>query len=137
MAEEGKILFADDDWKEQARKEKERLAAQETAARPESIPPAGFADVLNLIAIQAMVGLGMVSGPGGERIPPSLDVARHFIDLLEVLQQKTKNNLTPEEQQVLDMVLYDLRLRYVEVMRAAAGAPPPPAAPQDARTPSK
>ena len=42
-------------------------------------------------------GLGGFQGPGGERIPPNPDAAKHHIDLLDVLEQKTKGNLTDEE----------------------------------------
>jgi len=45
-------------------------------------------------------------------------MARQTIDLLTVLQEKTKNNLTGEEERMLDQALYDLRLRYVEVAKA-------------------
>jgi hypothetical protein len=120
MAEEEKKIIVDEDWKAEAKREKERLA-EETAKR-ELLPDANFAELLNLIAMQAMVGLGLVSGPGGEHIPPNLEIAKHFVDLLQVLEDKTKNNLTPEEKKLLDQVLYEMRMRYVQ---AAGGAPPP------------
>ena len=120
MAEEEKKIIVDEDWKAEAKREKERLT-EETAKR-EPLPGANFAELLNLIAMQAMVGLGLVSGPGGERIPPNLEIAKHFVDLLQVLEDKTKNNLTPEEKKLLDQVLYEMRMRYVQ---AAGGAPPP------------
>jgi len=120
MAEEEKKIIVDEDWKAEAKREKERLA-EETAKR-EPLPGPNFAELLNLIAMQAMVGLGLVSGPGGERIPPNLEIAKHFVDLLQVLEDKTKNNLTPEEKKLLDQVLYEMRMRYVQ---AAGGAPPP------------
>ncbi|HUU94901.1 MAG TPA: DUF1844 domain-containing protein [Phycisphaerae bacterium] len=120
MAEEEKKIIVDEDWKAEAKREKERLA-EETAKR-EPLPGPNFAELLNLIAMQAMVGLGLVSGPGGERIPPNFEIAKHFVDLLQVLEDKTKNNLTPEEKKLLDQVLYEMRMRYVQ---AAGGAPPP------------
>jgi len=120
MAEEEKKIIVDEDWKAEAKREKERLA-EETAKR-EPLPGPNFGELLNLIAMQAMAGLGLVSGPGGERIPPNLEIAKHFVDLLQVLEDKTKNNLTPEEKKLLDQVLYEMRMRYVQ---AAGGAPPP------------
>ena len=120
MAEEEKKIIVDEDWKAEAKREKERLA-EETAKR-EPLPGPNFGELLNLIAMQAMVGLGLVSGPGGERIPPNLEIAKHFVDLLQVLEDKTKNNLTPEEKKLLDQVLYEMRMRYVQ---AAGGSPPP------------
>jgi hypothetical protein len=120
MTEQEKKIIVDEDWKAEAKREKERLA-EETGKR-EPLPDPNFSELLNLIAMQAMVGLGLVSGPGGERIPPNLEIAKHFVDLLQVLEDKTKNNLTPDEKKTLDQVLYEMRMRYVQ---AAGGAGPP------------
>ena len=131
-------IIVDDDWKAQAQKEKERLARETEqkagpGAMPGPLPGPSFVEAVNLIVMQAMVGLGLVAGPGGERIPPNLEMAKHYIDLLDVLEQKTQGNLTEDEKKLLDQVLYDLRLRYVEMASgsAAAGGPvsTPPASP--------
>jgi hypothetical protein len=47
-------------------------------------------------------------------------MAKHTIDLLTLLRQKTKSNLIPEEDKLLDSLLYDLRLRYVETVKAGS-----------------
>lgn len=130
MPDEGQGLIIDDDWKEQARREKERLAREAESAARTGLPEPSFADLVNIIAIQAMVGLGLVAGPGGEGIPPQPEVARHFIDLLQLLGEKTRNNVTPDEQHMLEAVLYDLRMRYVELASAPPPAAPPPPPPQ-------
>lgn len=123
-----KRLIVDDDWKAEARREKERLAEQ-TRAAGSAAPLAGptFAELVNLVAMQALVALGMVSGPAGERIPPNLEAAKHFIDLLQLLEDKTRNNLTEDEQRLLQQVLYELRLQFVNVSSAgpAPGAAEP------------
>lgn len=127
MSDEAKKIIVDDDWKEQARKEKERLAA-ETQPGPRGAAAMGaaqFAELVNVLAMQALVGLGMMSGPGGERIPPNLDLAKHFIDLLQVLDDKTKGNLSADEKRVIDQVLYEIRMRYVQLAGAMGGASPP------------
>jgi len=130
MSEEqsGGGLHIDSDWKEEARREKEQLAAQEAAARragqgaAESAGVAlSFFDLVNVLAMQAAVGLGGLQGPGGERIPPNLQAAKHHIDLLDVLNDKTKGNLTDEEKRVLDSVLYELRMQFVHMV---SGPPP-------------
>ncbi len=118
-----KKIIVDDDWKAQARKEKEQLA--EETAMPESIPDPSFAELVNIIATQVVVGLGGMAGPGGERIPPNIEVAKHYIDMLQMLEEKTRNNLTDDEKKLLDQVLYELRLLYVQ----AAGGGAAPAAP--------
>ncbi|MCH7994197.1 MAG: DUF1844 domain-containing protein [Planctomycetes bacterium] len=120
MSDEGSSrLHIDSDWKMEAAREKERLAKQ-TADEP----PAGgevpgqpmFADLINMLAMQAAIALGGYSGPGGDSIPSNPEVAKHHIDLLDVLDQKTKGNLSDEEKRALDTVLYELRMQYVQVV---------------------
>lgn len=129
MADEPKKIIVDDDWKAQAQREKEQLAAQQQHAAPHAMPAASFPELLNLLVMQALGGLGMLAMPTGERIPPNLEVARFFIDMIQMLETKTRGNLDPEEKQLIDEVLYDLRMRFVQVADAAAGrGPTPPAA---------
>ena len=128
MPDDDKKILVDDDWKAEARREKERLAKE--AVRPEALPVPSFAELINLIVMQVMVGMGMVGSPGGERIPPNLEVAKHFIDMLQVVEDKTRNNLTPEEKALLDQVLYETRMTFVQVAGGAgapSGPPVPPA----------
>ena len=122
MSDDEKKIIVDDDWKAEARREKEDLS-KETEPHA-AMPEASFAELLNIFVMQAMAGLGMMPGAGGEQFPPNMEVAKHFIDLLQVLEDKTKNNLEQEEQKLLAQVLYDLRMRYVQL--ASGGAPPPP-----------
>src|SRR5262245_18810825 len=123
MADDKKIMV-DDDWKAQARAEKERLTEQQKAvAGPrEGMPHPSFVEIVNLIVMQAMAGLGMLQCAGGERIPPNVEVAKHFIDMLQILEDKTKGNLNPEEKKLLDQVLYEMRMRLVQ--RAGGGVGP-------------
>ena len=70
-----------------------------------------------------MFQLGLLPGPGGERLPVDLANARMTIDLLDVLQEKTAGNLTEDESRLLDEVLYELRLSFVEVQKRATQTP--------------
>ena len=125
MADEEKKIIVDDDWKAEAKKEKARLA-QETTTQ-ESLPDPTFAELINMIAIQAMVGFGGMAGPGGERIPPNLEIAKHYVDMLQVLEDKIKGNLTDDEKNLLDQVIYEVRMRYIQ---SASGGAVPPGTPQ-------
>ena len=127
MPEEEKKIIVDDDWKAEARREKERLAAE--AERSGPLPAPNFSELVNLIVMQAMAGLGLLSGPAGERIPPNLEIAKHFIDLLQVLEDKTRNNLTPAEKTLLDQVLYEMRMSFVQIAGGGAATGPASAAP--------
>ncbi|MBL8878274.1 MAG: DUF1844 domain-containing protein [Phycisphaerales bacterium] len=119
MADEPKKIIVDDDWKAEARREKERLV--EETSHHEQLPQAGFIELLNLVVMQALGALGMLMAPGGKRIPAQPELAKYFIDLLQVIDDKTKGNLTADEKKLLDQALYDLRMRYVEI--ASGGAP--------------
>ena len=122
MSDEPKKIIVDDDWKAEARREKEKLAAQ--AAGPRDMPPPHVAELVNIIAMQAMAGMGLLATPNGERIPPDMEVAKHFIDLLQLLEDKTKGNLTPEEKTLLEQTLYDLRMTFVQIAGGGLGAVP-------------
>ena len=83
---------------------------------------AGFDTLVSYLSTTAMFQMGLLAGPGGERTPADLVNARRTIDLLDVLQRKTQGNLIADETKLLDDVLYELRLTYVEIeKRTAAG----------------
>jgi hypothetical protein len=74
-----------------------------------------FESLVLLLRMQAEMGLGLIAPPGQEP-KPELELARHFIDLIASLQEKTKGNLTTEEQRALDNSLTELRFRYVQAV---------------------
>src|SRR5436309_14511947 len=95
----------------------------ESAQTEEDYPdegPANFATLVSYLSTTAMFQLGLLPGPGGERIPADLVNAQRSIDLLEVLQQKTRGNLTPDEGRLLEDVLYELRMSFVETEKRRA-----------------
>ena len=67
----------------------------------------------------AYVHLGDVADPVSGAATKNLDAAQQVIDILALLEEKTRGNLTPEERQVLDQALYELRLRFVQVSQDA------------------
>jgi hypothetical protein len=67
----------------------------------------------------ALVHLGDAPSPEGGRPDRDLALAKQTIDLLGILQEKTRNNLSGEEERLLDQVLYDLRLRFVEISKGS------------------
>ena len=120
-------LHIDSDWKAEAAREKERLASQESTETKAAPGEANFVELLNLLAMQAAIALGGYQGPGGERVAPNPAAAKHQIDLLGVLEDKTAGNLSDEEKKMLDGVIYELRMQYVQ---AVGGVPSPGAAPK-------
>ena len=85
-------------------------------SRPE-LPPADFDFLIYSLRLQAELNLGLLpmGDPDEETQEPDFELARHNIDLLTVLQQKTKGNLTVEEQRALDNSVTELRFRFVQV----------------------
>lgn len=121
----------DDDWKKQAQEEKRRLAEQAKAAggasataAPSSasteshsrgqLPQAGIESIVSLLSTQALYYLGEMVSRSGEPVV-DLDAARHYIDSLGILAEKTEGRLTSDEQKLLDATLYELRMRYVSI----------------------
>lgn len=88
---------------------------------PEEVPPATFEQFVLSLAHSAWVHLGDAPDPGTGRVEPHLPMARHTIDLLALLQDRTRGNLSGQEERLLDQALYDLRLRFVEVARGPGG----------------
>ena len=82
--------------------------------------PTGFDMLVSYLSTTTMFQLGLMAGPGGERIPPDMTNARRTIDLLEILQEKTKGNLTANESRLLDDVLYELRMTFMELQKRQA-----------------
>ena len=93
----------------------EKGGAQEGAS-PLGVPR--FLDLVQSLQMGAMVGLGMLQGPDGKRSPVDLPAAKDAIDLLGILQEKTKGNLTKEEEEVLREGLYHLRMGYMAMINA-------------------
>jgi hypothetical protein len=80
------------------------------------LPPVDFTTFLLSLGSSALMHLGE-PGPAGEKPTVDLALAQHTIDLLSMLQSKTKGNLTAQEEQLLESLLFDLRLRYVSVAK--------------------
>jgi hypothetical protein len=134
MSESKPTIQIDTDWKRQAQEEKQRLAEEERKKSSASsstasgrlggssessrsrreLPPPSFETLVQSIATQVAYYLGELTPSGGEPTI-SLEMARHHIDTLAVLEAKTKGNLTPDEQRLLDLTLYELRMRFVGV----------------------
>ena len=128
MAEEEKKkekkIIVDEDWKAEAQREKEILAAKEEAEKEKPqeekpargpLPKGNFAALVSMLTTQAFFALGLLQVKGQEKREPDLELAKYNIDMLEILEEKTKGNLTEEEQEVLSNYLNELRMGYVKV----------------------
>jgi hypothetical protein len=119
-----KKIIVDEDWKQEAQREKEILAAKDKAEKeekedePESrgpLPEGNFAALISMLATQALFALGLLQVKGQEERKPDLELAKYNIDMLETIEEKTKGNLTDEEEKVLSNTLSELRMGYVRI----------------------
>ncbi len=97
---------------------------QREKGRGERTSPLGaprFLDLVESLQMGAMANLGMLQGPDGKRSPVNLPGAKDAIDLLGILQEKTKGNLEKEEDEVLREGLYHLRMAYMAMLNAPPG----------------
>jgi hypothetical protein len=109
-----KKIIVDEDWKSQV--EAERAAAREkdeSTTPPPPLPPPNLTFLVGTLYLQGAVALGLLPHPVTEKSEVQPEQARHSIDLLTMLVEKTEGNRTPEETEELDSALHQLRLAYV------------------------
>ena len=121
MAEDKKIIV-DNDWKQEAKKEKEKLAKEleEEKNQPQQLPEGNFLSLVNMLATQAMFSLGLITTQENQEEPMlDLAMAKFNIDMLAVLEEKTKGNLEKEESKMLTEAVSSLRMAFVQISAAA------------------
>jgi hypothetical protein len=92
-------------------------------SQPIPVPPASFEYLVATFRFQTEMQLGLLHfGEEKDRPEPNLDLARHFIDMLAMLQGKTRGNLSLEEQRTLDNTVTELRFRFVQTAGTSAKA---------------
>lgn len=86
----------------------------ETAECDSALNDVSFANLILSLAGSAQMSLGIAPNPFTQKVEKNLPQAKQTIDLLGMLEEKTRGNLSPEEASLMKVVLSDLRLRYVE-----------------------
>ena len=81
------------------------------------MPPASLQLIVEMFAMQAMLGLGTIPESPLRQNPKDLDMSRHFIDLLAVIKDKTKGNLDKQEESLIDSALCQLHMQYVNAAK--------------------
>ncbi len=113
----------DESWKEQvarekgeAHREEEKDAAQRARATRGEFPrmDASFTSLVAELAMQASLFLGEIPDPETNEPLEDFNRAKYLIDELGILEEKTKGNLTPQEEQALRNILFELRMKYVK-----------------------
>lgn len=131
-------IFVDEDWKSRVEAEKKAAAGASptestataatsergSAESPPPLPPATLSFLLTTLATQAMVSLGQVPNPFSGKVEIRLPEARHFIDTLAMLEEKTAGNRAPEESALLRGALHQLRMAYIEAEASPTSSEP-------------
>jgi Domain of unknown function (DUF1844) len=124
MSEEKKIIV-DEDWKSQVEAEKQAAERESAPEQPAvesgqssipsdlQFPPASFDLLLTTLATEALVALGQMPHPVTGKAEPHRHHAKYLIDTIDVLREKTKGNLSPDEQQAIDGLLHQLRMAFI------------------------
>jgi len=145
MSEEKKTLekkiLIDDDWKSQVAAEKEELkreASEQPTEPPQPVPPsqqqmppASFEMLMTMFATEAMTALGQLPNPINNELSINIEHARYAIDMLQMLEEKTKGNLDPNEAKTIEDLLHQLRMLFVASQSAPATSPEQPIAPEN------
>lgn len=115
-------IIVDSDWKAQAQAEKEKLSEVEERAQTEGgaggMPPADFQSIVGTLFSQALMYLGGMADRQTGAVMVDLEAGKHFIDLLGVLDEKTRGNLDEQESALMKQALAESRGMFVEIKRA-------------------
>ena len=124
MTDEEKKIIIDEDWKAQAQKDKEKLKEQESTEKPSSqeeqqaeLPPADFSGLVSILATQAFYALGIFRMDEKDEREPNFQMAKFNIDLLGVLEEKSKGNLSDDEAKMLKSTLDQLHMAFVQLTK--------------------
>jgi hypothetical protein len=100
---------------ETAFQEASQKAASEADKTAQEVPLPGvtFSSFIFSVSSAAFVSLGVIPDPNTGKVEKNLPLVKQTIDLLGLLREKTRNNLAPEEENLFDHLLYDLRMAYV------------------------
>ncbi len=119
-----KKIIIDEDWKEQAQKEIEELAQEaetekdtkeEQEQAKKELPAADFSGLVSMLTTQAFFALGLIRTEEDKDQPADLQLAKYNIDMLEIIEQKSKGNLSEEEEKLLSGALHQLRMSFVKI----------------------
>jgi hypothetical protein len=111
-----------EDEEESKIKEEEKAEeppGEEGSAQEGPLPEIDFTHFMFSLSTSALIQLGEIEDPFTQKLVKNLPLAKQTIDLIGLLKEKTKGNLTPDEEKVMQYLLYDLRMRYVK----SAGQP--------------
>lgn len=106
-------IFKQEGPKKEEKEPEARARSQETRTEV-PLPEVNFSTFILSLSSSALMHLGEIPDPVSKEKKKDLSLAKHTIDVIGMLQEKTKGNLTDNEKKLMDGILYDLRMRYVQ-----------------------
>ncbi|OGP54142.1 MAG: hypothetical protein A2162_07840 [Deltaproteobacteria bacterium RBG_13_52_11b] len=95
---------------------REESPREEKPEQDASLPEITFPSLLLSLSTSALIQLGEIQDPVSKQTVKNLPLAKQTIDIIGMLKEKTKGNLTSDEEKLLEHMLYDLKLRYVKAV---------------------
>jgi hypothetical protein len=96
--------------------EKKEIPKEDRPKQENTLPEISFINLIFSLSTSALIQLGEIQDPATQQHSKNLPIAKQTIDLIALLKEKTKGNLTPEEEKFMENVLYDLKMRYVKAI---------------------
>ena len=117
FTEEGEARGEEEAREESASATREVESPQEPKDPQEELPSINFPAFIISLSTQALMHLGEISNPVTGKVEKDVAVAKQTIDIIGMLSEKSKGNLDDTEEQLVQEVLYNLRMTYVEAVR--------------------
>ncbi len=92
----------------------EETPGEDASPQEGPLPEIDFTSFIFSLSTSVLIQLGEIQDPFTKTLVKNLSLAKQTIDLIGMLKEKTKGNLTPEEEKIIEYILYDLRMRYVK-----------------------
>ncbi|MFH1655546.1 MAG: DUF1844 domain-containing protein [Candidatus Omnitrophota bacterium] len=108
----------DEAWKETAQKEKQEAKLKEE--QQFQIPEVNFSNFVSSLSLQALISLGEVENPFTSKKEKNLKQAKFLIDTLDMMKEKTTGNLEGNEASLFDTVIYELKMKYIQIDKEAS-----------------
>ena len=103
--------------KDQGHETRDTRPEETTKQEDKKLPPVDFTTFILSLASSVQVHLGLLANPATGKPEKNLELAKQTIDLLGLMEEKTKGNLTSDEGQILQHILHDLRVQFVEAKK--------------------
>ena len=110
------IKEGEEDSRGKEGKKREEPPKEDAVEEDIPLPEINFINFLFSLSTSVLIQLGEIQDPVSEEIAKNLPLAKQTIDLIGMLKEKTKGNLTPDEEKMIENILYDLRIRYVKAV---------------------